>query len=352
MKRKEKTISEAGAKLPGISGAVVGALFGILPFAAVMILLGRRGMYAAPLAMLTPFVSSYFYIQSKGLRRFRWAFSCVGICSVLILALAQLTAQSYVLGREPEWIEAAAELGVKPVDLAFESMLMGENLVKLLPSLGFVALICIAGLCFSSSKLAAYADLSKEDIGNIKKDEERKEREKKEEEERERSEKRKNLPGRLEDFGAAPGAPRTPKGEYRVAPYKLQKQYINGLGIAVILIFGALAAFALYKGINGHKIRLCLISVPALYLIYQGTRLLRSVARRIDVKGMELSYKTAGGKIRSFSFDDISRCEKLDGRCLIYTGSDSPAGFFNLGWENGNRLMDAIEDYGIKVEIK
>ncbi len=352
MKRKEKTISEAGAKLPGISGAVVGAMFGSLPFALIMILLKSRGMYAVPFAIFVPFVSVYFYKASKGLRRFRWALVCVGISSVLILALTQLTAQSYVLSRQPDWIAAAAEYGVKPMDLAFDSLVTGENLVKLLPSLGLSALACVAGLCFSASNLAEYADLSKEDLSAIKKDEAKKEYEKKVEEEKERSEKRRNLPGRLERFGSDSDAPVIPRGEYRVAPYKLQKQYVGGFGAAVILLFGALAAFALYKGISGGKLRLCLLAVPAAYIIYQGVRLLLSVARYIEVKGKELAYRSGSGKIRCFNFDDISRCEKLDGRCLVYTGGELPEAFFNLGWENGNRLMDAIEDYRIKVEIK
>ncbi len=349
MKRKERPISEAGEKLPGLSGAVFGAIFGSVPFGLVMALLGRRSMYASPLALLVPLASVFFYIALKGLRRKGWALGCVAFTSISSVMLAQFVAQSWILSRDELCVEAAAQYGVTPFEMASSALSAPENLKALLPSMLFVSLIVVAGLCFTWSKLAAYADLDKKGVAQIKARESEERLEELREEDEKNAEKKKKRPQRLERFGTDPDAPIAPAGEYRVTPMKMQKQYINGLGVAVIAVFAALAGLAVYKGAAAGSVRKALYALPALLMVYEGFSVMRSISRYIDVKDSRLVYRPSFGKKRSFSFDDIGTVRKIDGRCLVDGKRGEPLAFFNLGWENGKKLLTAMEDYKLRI---
>ncbi|MBQ1385067.1 MAG: hypothetical protein IIY74_06685 [Firmicutes bacterium] len=348
-KDKTKEISKAGARMPGLAGAAFGAFFGAVPFAIVMAVLGSRGFYATPLALLVPISAATFYISMKGLRRIGWALGCTGFMSIFAVFNMYVIAQSHILSRTQACIDAAAGYGVAPLELAMDAVLRWENLKLLLPGILFTSLVVVAGLCFSWSRLSSYADLTKEGAAEIRAEETRAEEEKRQEQAKALAEKRKKLPGRLERFGADPDAPIRPTGEYTAAPYDMQKKYVSGLGIAVMIIFTVLAGFALYKGITAGRIRTCLLAAPSLIMVYEGLRIVRSIARRILVSGDRLTYVPAFGAKREFTFDDIGYVRKVEGRCLVDGRQGEGLAFFSLSWENGKRLLTAMEDYRIEI---
>ena len=127
----------------------------------------------------------------------------------------------------------------------------------------------------------------------------------------------------------------------------MEKRY--GLPTAIAMVIGVvLFAGCVYMTVNG-SLQYVVFSLFCLALCYVSVRVFLSLSRYVDVDGMSLSARGMTGKVAEFSFDDIERCERDDKRFYIIGKEGKMLAFFNLGWDNGKRLFNALEGYGIVI---
>ena len=142
-------VPEAEGSVPmGVIGALLGALAGAVPWFLVSTF---TSFYVGWLGFLVGWAAAFGYRKLKGRRSFGPAMVTVVISSLLALVAAEYGSWMFVLCTDPKWQADAAWYGIPVARLAFESLLMPENLEVILP--GLIMGLVIGGLgIFSAGK--------------------------------------------------------------------------------------------------------------------------------------------------------------------------------------------------------
>ena len=149
-------VSEDKGSVPlGILGALLGALVGAIPWFLVS---AFTSFYVGWLGFLVGWAAAFGYQKLKGRRSFGLAIAMVVICSLLALVVAEYGKWMYVLCTDPEWQADAAYWGVPVARLAFESLMMPENLKVILPGLAMGLVIGGLGILSAGKYVRQYTD--------------------------------------------------------------------------------------------------------------------------------------------------------------------------------------------------
>lgn len=151
----EDDVSSNGSVILGLIGALVGALIGAIPW---FLLSTFTGYFVGWLGFLIGWLSCVLYCKFRGYKSTALATIIVILASVIALAAANFGSLMYSLCTDPEWKADAARYGVSVYRLAFESLLMKENLPAILPNMVIGLVIGMVGVVFSRGKLLEYTD--------------------------------------------------------------------------------------------------------------------------------------------------------------------------------------------------
>ena len=149
-------IPEDNGSVPlGILGAFLGALVGVIPWFLVS---AFTSFYVGWLGFLVGWAAAFGYQKLKGRKSFRLAITVVVICSLLALIAAEYGSWMFRLCTDPAWQADAARLRVPVALLAFESLLMPENLGVILPGLVMGLVVGALGIFSAGKYVRQYTD--------------------------------------------------------------------------------------------------------------------------------------------------------------------------------------------------
>lgn len=141
--------------LTGAAGALLGALAGAVPWFFISTF---TGFFVGWLGFLIGWAAAGGYQKFRGARKSGYAGIVVFLCSVFAIVAAELGSWMYVLCTDPEWQADAAYFQIPVAQLAWESLLMPENLPQVLPSMVIGIIIGGLGILSARQKLLAYTD--------------------------------------------------------------------------------------------------------------------------------------------------------------------------------------------------
>ena len=148
--------SEDKGSVPmGVIGALLGALVGAVPWFLVS---AFTSFYVGWLGFLVGWAAAFGYQKLKGRKSFRLAITVVVICSLLALIAAEYGSWMFRLCTDPDWQADAARLRVPVALLAFESLLMPENLGVILPGLVMGLVVGALGIFSAGKYVRQYTD--------------------------------------------------------------------------------------------------------------------------------------------------------------------------------------------------
>lgn len=339
-----------GTKMTGVAGAAAGSLLFSLPMFFVIALRGSVLGYI--LAVLIPFGAVALYKSFRGYRKYSFALVSIIVCIVLYTLQAYLLAQAWSLSRIPEWQEAAAEYDLSSFAYAWESVLTGVNLRIMAPQIIISIAAALAGFMMCTMSLKEYASVTPdEETELLEKEKELADRIMKEQKEKEKeAKKKKPMPKSLKLYGTDDEKVLL-GGRYTVCPQAVQRKYLYILGGLGMVLFLSFAVYSVYELVVTGSVKPVFYVAVGIIMAWQALKLILSVSRYIKVDGEKLTCRGSNIKVTTFTMDDIALCEdKGEGRYMLRSSEGEALAFFSTKWENGKKLLKAIEAYRIEIE--
>lgn len=151
----EEDVSSKGSVILGLIGALAGALIGAIPW---FLLSTFTGYFVGWLGFLIGWLSCVLYCKFRGYKSTALATVIIILASIIALIAAIFGSYMYSLCTDPEWKRDAARYGIPVARLAFDSLLMKENLPQILPSMAIGLIIGLVGVISARGTLLEYTD--------------------------------------------------------------------------------------------------------------------------------------------------------------------------------------------------
>lgn len=151
----EEDVSSKGSVILGLIGALAGALIGAIPW---FLLSTFTGYFVGWLGFLIGWLSCVLYCKFHGYKSTALATVIIILASIIALIAAIFGSYMYSLCTDSDWQREAARQGISVFRLAFESLLMKENIPQILPNMAIGLIIGLVGVISARGTLLEYTD--------------------------------------------------------------------------------------------------------------------------------------------------------------------------------------------------
>ena len=313
-------ISEDQGSIPmGAVGALLGALVGAIPWFLVS---AFTTFYVGWLGFLVGWAAAFGYRKLKGRKSFGLAMATVVISSLLALIVAEYGSWMLRLCMDPDWQADAAYYGIPVARLAFESLLLPENLEIILPGLVMGLVLGGLGILAAGTYVRQYTD-----------------------------------PGMAAEIARRAQMIRNPLAGFQSTGLELPRRFTVGFGngrktllivlavvefllIALLLMIGGLMGSWGYTDTFGLMLSLCLIvGAVMVFAVLQ-------MRKHIDVDG---DYLLAKGQ--TFGAWDIANVSmsQLNGAIKLYGHDNRVLAQFNNNMKNAPLMMQWLREHNIPL---
>ena len=316
----EEQPQREGSVLRGVLGAFLGACVGAIPWLLVS---AFTSFYVGWLGFLIAWASVFGYKKLKGRKSYVLAMLSVVLSSVAALVLAEFGGWMVVLCTDPEWQADAARWHISVARLAFESLLMRENMHIILPNLLIGLVIGGLGIFSARRYVRQYTD----------------------------PEKAAELERRAQTI-------RQPLTNFESTGLTLPRQFTVGMGkgrkasvTVMAVIFCLLAAFLLLVGAmlaaDGESAAFVTMLILAVALGAVMVLAMTVVRRHIDVDGDRLLVK--GREIWPQDIAGVSMAQ-MNGAIKLKGHDGKVLAQFNNAMQNAPLMLQWLKEHNIPLQ--